>query len=541
MSPRWAASRQSSASSAKTPPASTSSTATGEAPPAEEDWLLDIRLYSAEFHADVASIWLQELGLQGLYLRDHLKARSAFLGNQERRKKLKRLITPEDDEAALDLKMMAVLVGSASRKPLRRASCALPRSRAGWPPLRSERDAPRPSRPSRRWTCSTRFWEMMRGEFGYASDNPQRGRPLAQALCLGAFSPNRMVQSIDSLAHFALPAAGTRNAVVFLTQWRDSSGDAASYDAAAAAVGNRAESRRALGVARPRDHQGCLHLLGRREARRLQPQGARTERDATRSTSSRRSTRHASGRRGTGSPGPAATRPSASGHRRRLRRHRRGRRALRAAQPSTGKPCRFDDARRSFSPPTRTNSIASISSTGASARKPGRPRAQGWDLLKTLAEEVERGLRPRLLAAAGRRVEPAARRRVSWSEWSLDGSARSAGLLRRSTSARTSPSRSASAPSSSSAMPFATKPRRSSPSRSTAATGWTPSCRPCWACCPPTPRSGMASLLPHKTLGYNDKGEVLVDGQSTAGTEARNKQLGTRRRHGVPGEGPALR
>ena len=31
----------------------------GETPPAEEDWLLDIRLYSAEFHADVTSIWLQ--------------------------------------------------------------------------------------------------------------------------------------------------------------------------------------------------------------------------------------------------------------------------------------------------------------------------------------------------------------------------------------------------------------------------------------------------------------------------------------------------
>ena len=49
-------------------------------PPAEEDWLLDIRMYASEFHADVASIWLQELGLSGLYLRDHLKARATFPG-----------------------------------------------------------------------------------------------------------------------------------------------------------------------------------------------------------------------------------------------------------------------------------------------------------------------------------------------------------------------------------------------------------------------------------------------------------------------------
>ena len=67
----------------------------GEVPPAEEDWLLDIRLYSAQFHADVASLWLQELGLSSLSLRDHLKAREAFLGRQDRRKKLRRDSQPQ--------------------------------------------------------------------------------------------------------------------------------------------------------------------------------------------------------------------------------------------------------------------------------------------------------------------------------------------------------------------------------------------------------------------------------------------------------------
>ena len=63
----------------------------GEQPQAAEDWLLDIRLYSTDFHADMASIWLQELGLSGLYLlRDHLKARSKFMANQDRRRKIDR-------------------------------------------------------------------------------------------------------------------------------------------------------------------------------------------------------------------------------------------------------------------------------------------------------------------------------------------------------------------------------------------------------------------------------------------------------------------
>src|SRR5690606_26574194 len=38
---------------------------------------------------------------------------------------------------------------------------------------------------------------------------------------------------------------------------------------------------------------------------------------------------------------------------------------------------------------------------------------------------------------------------------------------------------------------------------------------------------GMASLLPHKELRYNDKGSVLVDGQSSDGIDARNKILGS--------------
>ena len=38
---------------------------------------------------------------------------------------------------------------------------------------------------------------------------------------------------------------------------------------------------------------------------------------------------------------------------------------------------------------------------------------------------------------------------------------------------------------------------------------------------------GMASLLPHETIAYSDKGDVLVDNKPTTGTEARSKQLAT--------------
>ena len=43
-----------------------------EEPDYEDDWLLDIRLYSRSFRADRASILLQELGLDNQSLRAHI-------------------------------------------------------------------------------------------------------------------------------------------------------------------------------------------------------------------------------------------------------------------------------------------------------------------------------------------------------------------------------------------------------------------------------------------------------------------------------------
>ena len=49
-----------------------------EEPDYEDDWLLDIRLYSRSFRADKASILLQELGLVNLHLRTHVSDRRKF-------------------------------------------------------------------------------------------------------------------------------------------------------------------------------------------------------------------------------------------------------------------------------------------------------------------------------------------------------------------------------------------------------------------------------------------------------------------------------
>jgi len=56
-------------------------------PDTDEDWLLDIRLYSHTFRADRASIILDDLGLITQALRIHIEERKKFFDNKERFKK----------------------------------------------------------------------------------------------------------------------------------------------------------------------------------------------------------------------------------------------------------------------------------------------------------------------------------------------------------------------------------------------------------------------------------------------------------------------
>ena len=215
----------------------------GEMPATEEDWLFDIRLYSAQFHADMASIWLQELGLSQLALREHLKARAKFMGSQERRQKLAKLINSTDDEATLDLKMMAVLVGSplASAFAVLRALCDGHSDNAF-----DLTEPPAVMATFEKMGLSTRFWGMMQNEFGYQAESATIAGLLRQLFVSEMYHQTGGAQ-MESLSQHLLPQAGRRNAVVFLTQWRDSSAAANSYDIAANSVANEQKVKEPLG------------------------------------------------------------------------------------------------------------------------------------------------------------------------------------------------------------------------------------------------------------------------------------------------------
>ncbi len=86
-----------------------------EEPDYEDDWLLDIRLYSRSFRADKASILLQELGLVNLHLRTHVADRRKFFDAKDRLQRIKNLVAPDDAATDLDRKMIAVV--AKARQP----------------------------------------------------------------------------------------------------------------------------------------------------------------------------------------------------------------------------------------------------------------------------------------------------------------------------------------------------------------------------------------------------------------------------------------
>ncbi len=74
-------------------------------------------LYSYTFHADKASIILNELTLENQSTRPYLNKRKDFFRSQDRLNRLKKWVNPDDREEDIDLKMLAVITRADQPEP----------------------------------------------------------------------------------------------------------------------------------------------------------------------------------------------------------------------------------------------------------------------------------------------------------------------------------------------------------------------------------------------------------------------------------------
>ena len=199
-----------------------------EEPDYEDDWLLDIRLYSRSFRADRASILLQELGLVNQHLRTHIADRRKFFDAKDRLQKIKSLVAPDDIAADLDRKMIAV-VAKADQPELFNLVRTIFHA---WTEAGDEIDLDDPPTvwgQIEKFDLDVPFWQMVKTAFGYEEENPTLKMFLLR-LMLTDYAHHLKGDVPQSIRGLLLPRTGWSNAVVCLAQWRDSSSKGTSYD-----------------------------------------------------------------------------------------------------------------------------------------------------------------------------------------------------------------------------------------------------------------------------------------------------------------------
>jgi uncharacterized protein (TIGR02687 family) len=192
-------------------------------PKDEDDWLLDIRLYSYQFRADRASMIVADLGFREHYLGDHIKKRIVFFASKERFSKLKSFIRPDDLEREIDRKMIAVCSGSDT-DTINDIVCALFCSMSNEGGLNA---TPSGWKNIEKFDLNDIFWGFVYETFGYKSDHPTL-RDFLTCLFVTDLSVALHSDCPASLKQFCIDPGG--NAVVLLNTWRDSQKKMDAYD-----------------------------------------------------------------------------------------------------------------------------------------------------------------------------------------------------------------------------------------------------------------------------------------------------------------------
>lgn len=487
-------------------------------PDPEQDWLLDIRLYGRTFRADTASILLDDLGLANHSLRAHLIARQKFLRAKDRVERLKKWVTPQDREAELDLKMLAVVTRADQPDPfaiLTRLYIAMSNESATdlfqtgklWQDVCAfELEAP--------------FWEIMSRSFGYA-ESERSLTDLLFRLLVTDFSLSVREALPQSYRHFLLPdrTLGV-NAAVFLGQWRNNVAAAAAYDVL---------SRRAAKELKLAEHIGALGVAALGDAMTFEdiekailrdlrdqvvehPQAVKLmeirdviqrRRDGHWASPARRSD-------GVNAFRAAYDAIEAAAELMVLKADAGSAfnfaTAAEAAETYQSRLYRFDQLYRQFHFSADAVELA------------------GWDVLKALQEAVEKAYSgwfiPHLASAWGARVEGEGLLE-NWNLYGLDNQHQFYDRNVRPVLEQSPRSKVYVLISDAFRYEAAEELTRELNGRYrikaalSAMLGVLPSYT----------ALGMASLLPHKTLAYKDNLDILVDGKSTAGLEQRSKIL----------------
>ncbi len=200
-------------------------------PSPEDDWFFDIRLYSYTFHADRASIILKALNLDNQSIRPYLNERKTFFKSKDRFNRLKKWVKPHDREDDIDLKMLSVITRS-EQPDLFSILMKLFESFC-------DDNGFDDSMPSKYWSeieklgLAPSFWKFVAQTFGYINEK----KPLLIGLLLKIFVTdfsNQLKNDLSlspELRHFLIQNSDySMNSTVFISQWRSNINQFKNYN-----------------------------------------------------------------------------------------------------------------------------------------------------------------------------------------------------------------------------------------------------------------------------------------------------------------------
>ena len=151
----------------------------------EDNWLLDIEMYSEEFRADLISIWMDELGLPSTHaIREHVKEYRKYLNAKAHRDKITKQSKIPMTPKQLDLAVMGALCGLKDVAP---AAIIREVLKAGLDINTNDL-----YREFVNYGADKVFWNMVKQGIGYDSEQPDIA---VMATCILLTAATRTMQS----------------------------------------------------------------------------------------------------------------------------------------------------------------------------------------------------------------------------------------------------------------------------------------------------------------------------------------------------------
>ena len=161
----------------------------------KDDWLLDIRMYSEDFRADLVSLQMEELLVEpSSAMRKTMKMYAKFLGNQDRKAKLKKIGRVYQTPLHLHIDIMAVLCGLSGGSAQDVIIAVLT---AGL-----DKDSNTALRAIEKFGSTDAFWQLVQRYTGYQKSDDRPLGDLAAHILITALSQTMPMSALKGIDRF---------------------------------------------------------------------------------------------------------------------------------------------------------------------------------------------------------------------------------------------------------------------------------------------------------------------------------------------------